>query len=222
MDDESNAGVETTDLEGSDEDTDEGVEADESLSSGDSEDDTDWKAEFEQAAKERDNYKTALDQKRQLRKKVPTQEIEEGSDEETRPATVADIRKIVTEQTATVSADTILSGMVKDDSKRKLVKLYYETRIRQTGTSDEAIKADLQAALDLADAKRLRKTVSEVARVNGQDKPIPMNGSGSDRGDGKKDHKFSADQVKDLTARAQRIGVDPKKFIAEAWKNQNG
>lgn len=222
MDDESNAGVEKEEGAVLDDETDTGVKEDESVSSADSEDGTDWKAEFDKEHERAENYKKAFDQKRQFRKKeAPTSDVE-AEEDEARPATVADIRKIVTETNTTSSVDSRLKNLVKDENKRKLVKLYYDTRIRQTGTSDESIQADLQTALDLADAPRLRKTISEVARVNDQEKVPNMQGGGSDRGADKGNHKFSADQVKSLTARATQLGIDPKKYVEQAWKNQAG
>lgn len=218
MDIESNAGVET-DEEGSD--LDEGVEADESLSSEDSEtDDTDWKAEFDKEHERAENYKTALTQKRQLRKK-PEPVVEEDpaeDDDDDKPLTRSEFLRMQGES----KVGSLLETLVPDSNKRQLVKLYYDTRIRQTGTSDDAIRSDLQTAIDLADVKKLRKTTSEMARAANQDKTPPFGGSSSDRAPASKDHKFSADQVKTLTESAKRIGADPAKFIADAWKNQRG
>lgn len=223
MEDDSNAGVDEEVLGAEDEDT--GVEDDESLSSEDSEDDTDWKAIAEKAIEEAKNYKTALTQKRQLRKNAsaPVVEVEESDDEsdeddDTRPITVADLRK----ERAQEKADAILASIVTNPDKRKLVKLFYDTRIRQTGTSDDAIRADIDAALAIAEAPKLRKTSQELARAAQRDTTPPMAGSGSDRDPGKQNHKFSADQVKELTARATQLGQDPSKFIEQAWKNQQG
>lgn len=221
MEDDSNAGVDEEVLGAGDE---EGVEADESLSSEDSEGDTDWKAEYDKAAAERDNYKTALTQKRQLRKKEPAPVVEvededdSDDDDDNKPLTRADLRQ----ERALEKVDTILATTITDPDKRKLVKLYYDTRIRQTGTSDDAIRADIDAALAIAEAPKLRKTNKEIVRAAQKDTTPPLGGSGSDRGLDRQDHKFSADQVKTLTESAQRIGADPKKFISEAWKNQQG
>lgn len=201
-------------------DLDEGVEEDESLSSEDSADDTDWKAEYEKAAEERENYKTALAQKRQLRKKpepVVEESFEEQADED-KPLTRSEFLQMQGES----KANSLLESLVPDSDKRKLVKLYYDTRIRQTGTSDDAIRADLETALDLVDVKKLRKTTSELARAANQDKTPPFGGSSSDRASAGKAHKFSNEQVASLTDSAKRLNADPAKFIAEAWKNQQG
>lgn len=226
MSDELDAGVEEEVLGAGD---DEGVETEESLSSEDSEGDTDWKAEFdrvqadlEKTEGERDNYKTALNQKRGLRKKAPTPVVEteedDSDDDENRPATLADIRK----ERAQEKVDATLATMVSDPDKRKLVRLYYDTRIRQTGTSDDAIRSDIDAALAIAEAPKLRKTSKELERAAQRDTTPPLGGSGSDRGKDKQNHKFSADQVKVLTDKAKQLGQDPTKFIEQAWKNQQG
>lgn len=204
---------------------DTGVEADESVSSADSEDGTDWKALYEKQVTETENYKTALTQKRGLRK-APATVVEEEEVDENKPATIGDIRKVLQQEVAPIvsqnKVDSVLETAVKDPEKRKLVKLYYETRIRQTGTSDEAVRTDIEAALAIADAHKYRKAASEVARAARRDTTPPMNGSGADRGGDAKGHKFSADQEKVLTATAQRLGQDPKKFIETAWKNSQG
>lgn len=229
MDDESTQELKENEEEGSDLDT--GVEEDESLSSEDSDDDTtdvegdepDWKALYEKEKLEKENYRKGLTQKRQLRKQPKVEVVEEEAleeeddDDDDKPVTRAELRQIQSAGTV----DSMLSNLVTDPNKRQLVKLFYETRIVKSGTSDDAIRADLESALDLADAKKLRKTVSEVARVANQEKIVPNQGSASDRASVSKDHKFSAEQVAALTASAKRIGADPAKFIAEAWKNQN-
>lgn len=224
MDDESDAGVEA-DEEGSV--LEEGVEADESVSSADSEDDTDWKAVAEKAKAEAENYKTALDQKRQLRHKPASAPVvEEDESDDDAPLTKGEFRKMLHEEVTPVIAqnkvDSVLEKMVTDPAKREVVKLFYETRIRQTGTSDEAIRADIDAALAIADSHKLRKTNEELKRKANQAKTPPSAGSGSDKDPGPKTHKFSAEQEKTLTETAKRIGQDPKKFIEAAWKNQQG
>lgn len=226
MDDESNAGVEITVEAGSELETEEGVEAEGSVRSADTEDDTDWKAIAEKQIADNENLKKALTQKRQLRNKVttsPETEEESEEDDEDRPATIADIRKVVSEAVATKpSIDAVLAEKVSDPLKRTAVRAIYEGRIRQTGTSDEAIRADIDAALAIADSHKLRKTNEELKRAANQPKIPPMAGAGADRAPDPKSHKFSDEQVKNLTATAVAIGADPKKFIEQSWKNQQG
>lgn len=217
-----NAGVEA-DEAGSDLDT--GVKTDESVRSADSQDDTDWKAIAEQERDRAENYKTALTQKRQLRK-TPSPVVEEPEEDDDKPLTRSELRKVLQEEVAPIvsqnKVESVLESTVKDPEKRKLVKLYYDTRIRQTGTSDEAVRQDIESALAIADAHKYRKAAAEITRAQQKDTTPPISGSGSDRGGDQKNHKFSADQEKVLTATAQRLGQDPKKFIEAAWKNAQG
>lgn len=206
-------------------DLDLGVEEGDSVSSAESEDDTDWKSLYEGAAVERDNYKTALSQKRQLRKPAPESsvEIDEDEDDDNKPLTRGEMRQMLQEEVIPVVAqgkvDTALTSMVSDPEKRKLVKLYYDTRIRQTGTSDDAIRSDIQAAIAIADGQKLRKASAEIDRANNNARALPTGGSSADRGLPSKDHAFSKEQVARLTETANRIGEDPATFIKKTWQN---
>lgn len=221
MDETVDAGVETEVL--SSEDQAAGVETEDSGAPQNQEDNTDWKALFEKEHTAAENYKTALQQKRQLRRLPP--EVAVPDEEDDKPLTRADLRKALNEEIAPVIAqnkvDTELEKQVKDPEKRKLVKLFYETRVRQMGTSDEAIRNDISAALAIADAQKLRKAASEITRKQNMQTTPPLNGSSSEGPIVSKNHKFSPQQVAQLTATAQRLGADPKKFVEDAWKNQN-
>lgn len=208
------AGVETQDQQSSEVGTE--VEVSDSGASAESEDKTDYKALYEKAEEEKENYKNALTQKRQLRNKP---EVEETEDEDDKPLTRKDLEKILTPALAATKVDTALES-ITDPEKRKLVKFYYENRIRQTGTSDVAIKQDIDAALAIVDAPRLRKVSSELTRKNNMQNTPQMSGSNADRGVDKKNHQFSEAQVKALTESARRLGADPQKFIEQTWKNQ--
>lgn len=217
------AGVETDEL-GSE--LDEGVETDESVSSADSEDNTDWKAIAEREIEKNENLKKALDQKRQLRKHATTSSDvvdDSNEDNEDKPLTQKDFERLMQEMVMPVVAgnkvDTILADRIKDPDKRQLVKLYYDTRIRQTGTSDEAIREDIDSAIAIADRYKANKLAGEIKRVVNKDTTPSLNGSSADRGGDQKGHKFTAEQVKALETQARRINADPKIFIEKAWQN---
>lgn len=205
-------------------DLDLGVEEGDSVSSAESEDDTDWKTLYEGAAEERDNYKTALTQKRQLRKPAPESavEIDEDEDDDSKPLTRGEMRQMLQDEVVPIVAqgkvDTALTSMVSDPEKRKLVKLYYDTRIRQTGTSDDAIRSDIQAAIAIADGQKLRKASAEIDRANNNPRALPTGGSSADRGLPSKEHAFSKEQVARLTEQAKAIGADPATFIKKTWE----
>ncbi len=223
MADAKDAGVDET-VEGAVDKT--GVEAEDSGAPQDQQDETEkavLEAELEKVKLERDNYKIALDQKRQLRK--PPQEVVPADDEaEDAPVTRKDLKEVVDViqgSQASAKVETMLNTLVKDPKKREIVKHYYETRFSQMGTSDAAIQSGLTDALDLVDSKINKKRVEELARKNMQEHQAPLSGSDADRGAPSKTHKFSADQVKVLTERAKAMNADPAKFIEQAWKNQN-
>ncbi len=194
------------------------VEKQDSGASAESEDSTDYKALYEKEAEKAENYKTALNQKRQLRNKPAVEEFEEEADDD-RPLTRKDLQAALTPVFAENKVEAALSA-IKDPEKRKLVKFYYDNRIRQTGTSDEAIKNDVEAALAIADGKRLLKVNAELTRKSNMQSVPSMAGSSSDKDVPAGAHKFTAEQVKSLTATAVRIGADPAKFIEQTWKNQ--
>lgn len=207
------AGVEINESQSAEETTE--VEKVESDASTDQEDSTDYKALYEKAEEEKENYKKALTQKRQLRNKPEVEVI----DEDDKPLTRKDLESILTPALAQTKIDTALES-ITDPEKRKLVKFYYENRIRQTGTSDIAIKQDVEAALAIVDAPRLRKISSELTRKTNMQTTPSMSGSNADRGVDKKNHQFSEAQVKNLTETARRLGAEPTKFIEQTWKNQ--
>lgn len=180
----------------------------------------DYKALYEKEVEITENLKTALTQKRQLVKGKA--DGKEGDDEGDKPATINDVRKVVNDAVVPNKVDTILNEKVKDPAKRTYVKFLYDERIRQTGDSDEAISNDISEAIDLAESKANKKKVSELTRVTQQQKTTATAGSSSDTTVATPTHKFSTEQVKDLTARAKAINADPEKFIAKAWENQSG
>lgn len=220
MDDEK-AGVEA---EGSGAPLNTEVEKDGSGASAEQKDETDYKSLLQEALEREQNYKTALQQKKAFVKQ--NKEVVEESDDEDAPLTRKDLKRVLREEITPVIAEnkveTLLKEIVKDPSKRELTKHYYENRIRQTGTSDDAIRSDIQESLDLIDSKVNRKKITEIARVNMQQKQPVLGGSAADRGVEVKNHKFSDEQVKNLQEKAKALGADPKKFVEDAWKNQRG
>ena len=213
------AGVKTDDL-GAPQGT--GVEADSSGAPQNNQDNTDWKALYTQAHTEAENYKTALSQKRQIVNKQADPVVEPEDD---KPLTRADIQNVIAETITPIVAqnkvDVELEKQVTDPEKRKLVKLYYETRVRQMGTSDDAIRNDISAALAIADAQKLRKAATEIKRKTDMQTSPNLSGSSSEPIQQSKNHKFSDQQIATLTARAKALGMEPTKFIEQTWRNQS-
>lgn len=202
-------------------DTNTGVDS--SSSVGGEQDNTDWKALAEKEHARAENYKTAFTQKREFVKAGVTEEVQEEDDG--KPLTRADIRKVVSDTVVPLVAqnkvDVELEKQIKDPEKRKFVKILYETRVRQMGTSDDAIHQDISAALAIADAQKLKQASAEVIRKQNMQTSPNLSGSSSDSAPVSKNHKFSDQQVVALTARAKSLGMEPTKFIEQTWKNQN-
>jgi hypothetical protein len=219
MDETVDAGVETDEL-GSELET--GVETDDTVSSAESQDNTDWKAIAEAEREKAKNYKNALDQKRQLRTQA-TPSPEEENDEDA-PLTRKDLRSLLREEVVPlVSAskeDTLLSQKITDPSKRDYVRQLLETRIVRTGTSDEDIANDIEAAIAIADSKKKDKTIAELKRAAINKPQAPSAGSSEERPLEQKAYKWTAEQTRALEAKARNLGVDPEKFKKDAWDNQ--
>jgi len=197
---------------------DTGVKAEDSGAPQNQQDNTDWKALYTQAHTEAENYKTALSQKRQIVNKADPVEDD-------KPLTRADLQQAVSESVVPIIAQSKveqeLERQVTDPEKRKLVKLYYETRVRQMGTSDDAIRNDISAALAIADAQKLKQASAEIKRKQDMQTLPNLSGSSSEPHQQSKNHKFSDQQVAALTARAKALGMEPTKFIEQTWRNQS-
>lgn len=213
MDKDQETGVEE---EGSGAPQDQGVETTPEVSSAEGKDNTDWKAIAE-------NYKTALQQKRQLRNHVPTPEpvVE---DEEDKPLTRKDIEDIIASKVvplvSTSKEDSLLSQKVADPAKREYVKQLLATRIVRTGTSDEDIQADIDDAIAMADRKKTEKTIAELKRAANNKPQAPSAGSSSETTHEQKQYKWTPEQAAALDKKAEMLGVDPEKFKKDAWVNQ--
>lgn len=186
-------------------------------------DDTDWKAI---AIKERDraeNYKTAFDQKRAFVKAGAIGPVEEEPDED-RPVTLKDLKAFQQDTLGAVTAskeDTLLAEKITDPAKRIYVKQLLDSRIVRTGTSEEALTSDINAALAIADSHKKDKVISELTRAANNKPHAPTAGSSEEKPIEQKPYKWTAQQVQELEKRAKALGVkDLEKFKKDAWENQ--
>lgn len=213
MDETNEAGVEAEESRAPETD---GVEAEGSVSSADAQDDTNW----EEIA---NNYKAALQQKRQLRNHVPTPELEEQDD--SKPLTRKDIEEIISQKVvplvSTSKEDMLLTQKISDPSKREYVKQLLATRIVRTGTSEEDIKADIEDAIAMADRKKTDKTIAELRRAANNRPQAPSAGSSSDSAPEQKQYKWTKEQASALEKKARQLNVDPEKFKKDVWENQS-
>lgn len=211
-----------------DSDTGDGIETVVDTASSDgSEDNTDWKAIAEKETARAENYKKAFSQKREFVKAGVTDPVVDETDDD-KPITRSELARAVAETITPLIAvnkvDAELERQVKDPEKRKLVKLYYETRVRQMGTSDDAIREGISDALAIADKQKLQKAASEITRKQNMQTSPPLNGSSSEGPVVTKNNKFSPQQIQALTAKFAGLGMKPdqiKAQIDQTWRNQN-
>lgn len=152
---------------------------------------------------------------------------DDSEDEEDRPITRGDLENVVDTITSKNRLGSILNEMVKDPSKRDYVLDIYNHRIQRTGTSDTAIRADMEVALTLADSRRITKENAELKRMNESNGTyVPPTGGGGEGGGGRvptSAHQWSAEQGEALERRALSLGLDPEKYKERTWKEfKNG
>lgn len=188
----------------------------------------DWKEllrlEQERSAKtaeERDNYKEGMLAAKRREKARKEEGNDEGGDDKVAKAVKEALEPFV----ATLQGskiDQILASTVTDPSKREYVKSLYQNRIQRTGTSDEAVKSDIEAALALANASKYAKENEELKRMQDNRTYIPANtaGGSTEKGVTQKAHKWTPEQEKALEQRAMSNGIqDVEKYKELAWKS---
>lgn len=176
----------------------------------------------EKAEGERDNYKRGLLTQKHANKM--NREVVEDSEDDKIASAVQKALAPVVESLQGNKTDQILAGLVTDPSKREYVKTLYQTRIQRTGTSEDAIRSDLETALALADSTKFAKENEELKRMNDNRTYVPPNGGGAgDRGQvTQKAHKWSPEQEASLEMRARANGIaDVEKYKEYAWKAAN-
>lgn len=190
----------------------------------------DWKEllrlEQERTSKlseERDNYKEGLlsaKRREKIQKKEQDADDDEGGDKIAKA-----VREALEPVLSTIHGskiDQILASTVTDPSKREYVKSLYQNRIQRTGTSEEAIRSDIQAALALANASKFAKENEELKRMQDNRTYIPPTGgggAGGDKGATQKAHKWSPEQERALEARASANGIqDVEKYKEITWR----
>ena len=114
----------------------------------------------------------------------------------------------------------MLKAKVSDPEQRKLVKHYLENRVIRTGTSEEALEADIDFAINAATSKKTALENAELKRLAANDsRGTPAAGSSADRGVERKAYQWSPEQEKALEAKAEVLRIDPEKFKTDSWNN---
>lgn len=177
----------------------------------------------EKAESDRDNYKEGMLVAKRRMKDLKREEAadDEGGDDKVAKAVKEALEPFVSTLQAG-KVDQILASTVTDPSKREYVKSLYQNRIQRTGTSDEAVKSDIEAALALANASKFAKENEELKRMHDNRTYIPPNTSGgsNDKGSVQKAHKWTPEQENVLEQRALAGGIqDVEKYKELAWKS---
>lgn len=177
----------------------------------------------EKAESDRDNYKEGMLVAKRRMKDLKREEAteDEGSDDKVAKAVKEALEPFVATLQGS-KVDQILASTVTDPSKREYVKSLYQNRIQRTGTSDEAIRSDIEAALSLANASKFAKENEELKRMNDNRTYIPPNtpGGSGDKGSVQKAHKWTPEQETVLEQRAMAGGIqDVEKYKELAWKS---
>lgn len=176
----------------------------------------------EKAESERDNYKEGL-LSRKRQEKAQREEGIAGDDDKIATAVQKALEPVVSALTVN-KVDQTLATLVADPSKREYVKSLYQTRIQRTGTSDDAIRLDLETALTLANASKFSKENEELKRMSDNRTYVPPNAGGGaqDKSFAQKSHKWSPEQEASLEMRARANGIaDVEKYKALAWQAAN-
>lgn len=176
------------------------------------------------AEDDRDNYKEGLIN---LKRRNRSSEDDVDPEDDEKPITRKDLREVIEPIIGGSKLDSVLASVVTDPAKRAFVKDLYEHRIQRTGTSEEAIRSDIESALDLAESKKLRIENSEIKRMNENNRVYvpPNNGGGGGGGGGNplklKAHEWTQAQETVLEQRAQAIGLvgeAVEKYKEKAWQ----
>lgn len=176
-----------------------------------------YKALYEEEVEKSKQWKEVALKNKRLAKEARIEPSDETEDDRvTRLASEVSARVVTT-----VTEDSLLRSRIQDPEQRKLVKFYLENKIIRTGTSEEALEADLETALILATGKKAIVENAELKRMQANDSRVsPSAGSSADRGVERKSHEWSPEQEKVLEQKAKDLRIDPEKFKADAWKNR--
>lgn len=177
------------------------------------------------AESDRDNYKEGLLSKKRRERQADLDDPD--LEDDNKPITRKDLKEVITPIISETKVDSILNSVVTDPAKRAYVKDIFDNRIQRTGTSDEAIRSDLEAALALADSKRISKENAELKRMNDNNRTYvpPAGGDGGGGGGGvdrtRKAHEWTPEQESALERRAQSLGISGdniEKYKERAWR----
>lgn len=214
--------------------SEEGVEAiDQSAPAGGSEEEsaasqteeTDYKALYEEEVEKSEQWKeAALKNKRLAKEARGTTETSANETEDERVTRLASA--VSTRVVATVTEDSLLKSKVSNPEERKLIKFYLENKLKRTGTSEEALEADIDTAIILARGKKAIIDNAEIKRTLANDSRVAATaGSSADRGVDRKPYEWTSEQEAILEKRWKSIPPtyrgDLESFKKNAWANRS-
>lgn len=114
-------------------------------------------------------------------KKAPEKKAEESVDEDAVDQKI-DQRFSALEQTlASTAIASTLTGMSSDPDERSLIMFHYNNSIKKSGTTAEAILADLENAKVLANKRRILRENAEIKRSIAAKNTMSNGGRGSNQ-----------------------------------------
>lgn len=211
----------------------EGVENKDSIAPENQEDVIDYEAELERlqlekakAEEDAENYKKGL-----LAAKKKLKDAKNADIEEEKPTMSDEIKSMVsnaikeaitplTQSFVKPTVDKVLESFSNDPFKRELIKFHYENSIIKSGTSEEAIREDLENALMIADKKVLKKNLKELSISVQNRANMSGQGTGSSSKPDVKKETMTQEQIDSLKKR----GFTPEmieKFKENLQKSKN-
>lgn len=185
-------------------------------------------AKLARVEKDRDNYRTAtIIKNRQLRKKAPSDEGDEFEEEfndqsENQADVIAD--RVLQKIAPAISQNVVeqeIANYTQDPDKSSFIRFHYDNSIVKSGMDAASIRADIQKAIAIADAPRLRIERDEVARVALASKTpsLSSSGRGSESEVKINPYGWTPEQIKTINERQQSVmGRDmTEQELTRAW-----
>lgn len=172
------------------------------------ESDIDYKAELEKAQEEKRKISGALAEERRLRKEAQQAATDKPADTD---ALVEDIYGKLEKRRADDEVDEVIESMTSNSDEQALIKELYTNRLKPTGFSRKAIKADIESAYLLANRSKFLTDAEKKARKALAEEKALKDNQGSpksktEKGEKKENWSLFTQEEKDLL---KRRGLKP-------------
>lgn len=192
-------------------------------------------AKLAKVEKERDNYRTAtLIAKRKARKEKENigddddddyGDGDDGTDGDIDSQADEIANRVLEKIAPTLSqnvVDSEIGNYTNDPDKNSLIKFHYDNSVVKTGFDAGSIRSDIQKAIAIADAPRLRIERDEAARASLAKNTPSLSGAGHSSEVEVERHSYgwTPEQIKDINSRHQlSIGRDmTEQELVRAWE----